>query len=224
MKHKFYFYVTEFLKTSSISKIKVLNVNIAHTATLLHVSIADTATVLQVIVFDTKAMLQVSVADRQAQTQVSVADKKSALQVRIADTKAMLKVSVAFFLANTAKTLLTGKLHYRLAQLSVTLQVRVAVSYTTGQRSCQLRYRLAQLSVTLQVSVADKQATLTSSVAFSIANTATKSLTGNLVSVSCTFLGSTNATLKFFFFSKSCSVSCKKLALTVALRQRSLIS
>jgi len=92
-------------------------------------------------------------------------------------------------------------LAYLLAGVTLTCSVRVA-------------------EATLQVSVADTQTTLLVSVAFLTTNTATTPLTGNLVSVSCTLGSTTNATLTlhFFFFSKSCSVSCQKSALTVALR------
>ena len=58
---------------------------------------------------------------------------------------------------------------------------------------------LACVSAMLQVSIADTSTTLQVSVAFLTANTATKPLTGNLVSVSCTLGSSTNAMLKFFF-------------------------
>ena len=70
---------------------------------------------------------------------------------------------------------------------------------------------------TLTCSVDDSKATLLVSVAFLTTNTTTTPLTGNLVSVSCTLGSKTNAMLKLHFFSKSCSVSCQNLALTVAL-------
>ena len=93
------------------------------------------------------------------------------------------------------------------------LHVSIADTATTLQVS------VADAQATLLVSVADTQATLLVSVAFLTTNTTTTPLTGNLVSVSCTLGSTTNATLTLhFFFSKSCSVSCQKSALMVALR------
>ena len=114
------------------------------------------------------------------------------LHVSIADTATMLQVSVA--------------------DAQATLQVSVADAQATLQVS------VAEKQATLQVSVADTQAMLLFSLAFLATNTATTPLTGNLVSISCTLGSTTNATLTLqFFFSKSCSVSCQKLVLTVAL-------
>ena len=88
-------------------------------------------------------------------------------------------------------------LHISIADTATTLEVSVADAQATLQVS------VAENQATLQVSVADTQATLLFSVAFLATNTATTPLTGNLVSVSCTFGSTTNATLMLqFFFSK----------------------
>ena len=106
----------------------------------------------------------------------------------------------------------TTMLHISVADTATTQQVSKADAQATLQVS------VAEKQAMLQVSVADTQATLIFSVAFLATNTATTPLTGNLVSVSCTLGSTTNAMLMLqFFFSKSCSVSCQKLALTVAL-------
>ena len=104
-----------------------------------------------------------------------------------------------------SSTTITG-LAYLLAGVTLTCSVSVA--------EATLQVSVADISATLTCSVADSKATLLVSVAFLTTNTATTPLTGNLVSVSCTLGSTTNAT---FFFSKSCSVSCQNLALTVAL-------
>ena len=96
------------------------------------------------------------------------------LHVSIADTATMLQVSVA--------------------DAQATLQVSVADAQATLQVS------VAEKQATLQVSVADSKATLLDSVAFLTTNTATTPLTRNLVSVSCSFGRTTNATLKLHFF------------------------
>ena len=85
---------------------------------------------------------------------------------------------------------------------------------SVADTSATLQVSVADTQAMLTCSVADTQATLLVSVAFLTTNTATTPLMGNLVSVSCTLGSTTNAT---FFFSKSCRISCQKLALTVAL-------
>ena len=98
-------------------------------------------------------------------------------------------LSIIFFLSSLflpviitlfSSTTITG-LAYLLAGVTLTCSVSVA-------------------EATLQVSVADTQTTLLVSVAFLTTNTATTPLTRNLVSVSCLFGRTTNATLKLHFF------------------------
>ena len=88
----------------------------------------------------------------------------------------------------------TTMLHVSIADTATMLQVSVADAQATLQVS------VAEKQATLQVSVADSKATLLVSVAFLTTNTTTTPLTRNLVSVSCSFGRTTNATLKLHFF------------------------